>query len=60
MAFAAAGLVLYLLIDGGSTALFGYSLSQFFTLTVLISMAAKALAAFAGAFAGSRRKEAAA
>ena len=54
--FAAATYVFYLLIDGGSTVLFGMSLMEFFTVSTLISGLAKLAAALAGAWLGSRRK----
>jgi hypothetical protein len=60
LAFAGASLVLYVLIDGGSTVAFGYSLVQFLTLTVLASMLVKAAGAFAGAWLGANRKAVAA
>ncbi len=48
--FSIASFVLYVLIDGGSTVLFGVSLPQVFTLTVLLSLLAKAAAALIGAW----------
>jgi hypothetical protein len=60
LAFAVATIVLYILIDFGSTLAFGVAATEFLTLTVAASMAGKLAGALGGAVLGARRKEIAA
>lgn len=53
-AFAAATFVLYVIVDWGMALGMGVSLAVMLTPTVMLSLAAKALGAFAGAHLGAR------
>ena len=53
--FAAASIVLYVIIDAGSLPLFGVPIVRFFSLPVMVSLCFKTAGALTGGWLGTRR-----